>query len=366
MYLSTEVALDERAIVFRRGLPVRALGPGRHVLFGFGLHVEIKSTRDLVFDALPEARAVLPVEWYREVSIGPRQRGVLSRKGRAVAYLAPGAYLYWLADETVQVHVFEIDAPMPPLTTDLVGVLPGNAYLSMDVPAHAKALVFVGGRFDRVIGPGRFTAWIDPAAPVTVRAIDVRRQPISFAPQELMTKDKVTLRITLTASYVIEDVVTATLTVTDVRDALYVAVQLAVRDYVAGVTLDALLEGRDALTRYLEDETAERARALGVRLEALGVKDVVLPGEMKTLLNRVIEAEKEAAANVIARREEAAATRLRASSAKIMSEQPVLLRLTELEAWKEMAGKIGELKVVVGAEGIERALGLRGLEKVIE
>jgi hypothetical protein len=87
---------------------------------------------------------------------------------------------------------------------------------------------------------------------------------------------------------------------------------------------------------------------------------------MKVLLNRVIEAEKEAAANVILRREEAAATRLRANSAKIIAEQPVLLRLTELEALKEMAGKVGQLKIVASADGLERALGLRGTDRASE
>ena len=72
-----------------------------------------------------------------------------------------------------------------------------------------------------------------------------------------------------------------------------------------------------------------RAKAFGVRIERVGVKDVVLPGEMKTLLNRVIEAEKEAAANVILRREETAAMRSLANTARVMADHPVLLRLKE-------------------------------------
>jgi hypothetical protein len=93
-----------------------------------------------------------------------------------------------------------------------------------------------------------------------------------------------------------------------------------------------------------------------VRVERAGVKDVVLPGEMKTLLNRVIEAEKEAAANVILRREETAATRSLANTARVIAEQPVLLRLKELEALKEIAGRIREVRVVVGADGLKTLL----------
>src|SRR5262249_56057364 len=102
----------------------------------------------------------------------------------------------------------------------------------------------------------------------------------------------------------------------------------------------------------LEEDGVPKASRFGVRVERVGVKDVVLPGEMKTLLNRVIEAEKEAAANVILRREETAATRSLANTARVMSEQPVLLRLKELESLKEIASRIHELRRVVGAGGL--------------
>jgi len=133
-------------------------------------------------------------------------------------------------------------------------------------------------------------------------------------------------------------------------------VQLAARDYVASVTLDALLEGRSEMTRFLEAEALPKAASLGVAIERVGVKDVVLPGEMKILLNRVIEAEKEAAANVILRREETAATRLLANTARVMADHPVLLRLKELEAMKEIAERIHEVRLVIGSDGLEKLL----------
>jgi regulator of protease activity HflC (stomatin/prohibitin superfamily) len=122
---------------------------------------------------------------------------------------------------------------------------------------------------------------------------------------------------------------------------------------VAAVTLDELLEGRDALTQFLEARTVAEALGFGIRILQLGVKDVILPGEMKALMNRVIEAEKQAAANVILRREEAAATRTLANAAKVMADNPVLLRLKELEAVERIAAQVGELKLHLGADGVE-------------
>ena len=171
-----------------------------------------------------------------------------------------------------------------------------------------------------------------------------------------MTRDKVSLRLTLTVEYAVEDPVLATLKVTSVRDSIYLAVQLAAREYVSSVTLDGLLESRDALTTFLEQAVVPKATAFGVRVHRLGVKDIVLPGEMKTLLNRVIEAEKAAAANVILRREETAATRSLVNTARLMADQPILLRLKELEAMKEIAGQIDEVRVVVGADGFQALL----------
>ena len=77
---------------------------------------------------------------------------------------------------------------------------------------------------------------------------------------------------------------------------------------------------------------------------------------MKALLNRVIEAEKEAAANVILRREETAATRSLANTARVMADNPVLLRLKELDAMKEIAGSIDEVRLVVGSDGLDKLL----------
>ncbi len=189
-----------------------------------------------------------------------------------------------------------------------------------------------------------------------LKVVDMRRSEIQLAGQELMTRDKVTLRLSLTIEYAIEDAVKALHQVANLHDALYLLVQLAARDYVASVRLDELLEGRDEMTNFLRGAVEPKAKAFGVSVAQVGVKDVVLPGEMKALLNRVIEAEKEAAANVISRREETAATRSLANTAKVMADNPVLLRLKELDALKDIAGQIGEVRLVVGADGLNKLL----------
>ncbi len=353
------IPINQRAILLKHGVPVRALAPGKHSFWTSGHDVLRFERTELVFDAAPEVRAVLPATWFAEATVGPRQRGVLWKHGRPVKYLRPGVHRYWTGDDVVELRAYDLDTAMPELTDELRALIPASDLIDVTVLQHQRGLAYAGGRFVEQLAPGRYLRWNPPDARVTINVLDTRVQQLAVPAQELMTKDKVTLRLTLTIEYAPTDLPVATHTVADLKDALYLEVQLAARDHVGATTLDELLEGRDAMTRYLESRVVPRARDFGVAVSRVGVKDVVLPGEMKALLNRVIEAEKEAAANVITRREEAAATRSMANTARVFAEQPLLLELKRLETLKEIAGKVGAIKLVMGAEGVTGLLGER-------
>ena len=356
MFNKIHVKLNERAVVFRDGLPIRALGPGRHLVWGARRTEQRWTTDALVFRALPEVRAVLEAEWFREISLTRCQRGVLYRDGQPQVFLRPGVHRFWTVDPSVELQILSVDEPMPEITDELFALLPRSEFVYTVVHEHERGLEYVQGRLARVLFPGRYALWSHPEAQVEVRVVDMRRQQVAIVGQELMTRDKVTLRLSLTIEYAIEDPAKAANAVAEVRDSVYLIVQLAARDYLAGVTLDQLLEGRDEMTRFLEGQAIPKVAAFGVRLDRVGVKDVVLPGDMKTLLNRVIEAEKGAAANVILRREETAATRSMANTARVMADHPVLLRLKELEAMKEIAERIHEVRLVVGSDSFGNLL----------
>jgi regulator of protease activity HflC (stomatin/prohibitin superfamily) len=356
MFKSLSVKLNERAVVLKHGLPLRAYGPGYHLLFGHRLSEQRWNTDQLVFRAQPEVRALLLPDWYREVSLSALERGVLYRDGVPVVFLRPGVHRYWKVDASVRLVVFNVGEPLPALTAELEALIPNAEYIDVTVQAHEQGLRFEQGRLTAVLEPGRYKFWTHPEARAQIQTVDMRRVELAIAGQDLLTRDKVTLRLTLTAEYAVSDPVLATQKAANARDSLYLAVQLAARDYLAGVTLDELLEGRHALTRFLERAVVPKAAEFGLRVERVGVKDVVLPGEMKLLLNRVIEAEKEAAANVILRREETAATRSLVNTARLMADQPVLLRLKELEAMKEIASQIKEVRIVVGSENLKGLL----------
>src|SRR5215831_3225404 len=359
MMQNIHIKLHERAVIVRDGQVVRALAPGSY-RFWRRHELTLWDTNALAFVAQPAVLAALPPEWYETVRLEPAQRAVIFRDGAPVKFLRPGVHRVWKLDPSVVIRAFAVTDPVPELTDELRAVIPAAEIVEVQVRQFERGLKYVQGRFEGVLEPGRYLFWNHPAARTSVQVLDTRVQQLKIEGQELMTRDKVTLRLTLTAEYAPSDAPTTVHAVADVKDALYLAVQLAAREYVAGVTLDELLEGRDALTRYLEAQVVPRAEAFGLRVHRVGVKDVILPGEMKILLNKVIEAEKVAAANVILRREDAAATRNMANTAKVIAENPVLMRLKELETMKEIAEKIDEIKLVVGADGLRHLAPLLG------
>ena len=133
---------------------------------------------------------------------------------------------------------------------------------------------------------------------------------------------------------------------------LYKELQFALREAVGTRTLDELLGDKGVLDREIGDAVRARVEEHGLAVRSVGVKDVILPGEMKEILNQVVHAEKVAQANLIKRREETAATRSLLNTARLMDENPTLLRLKELETLEKVTEKIDKLTVFGGLEGV--------------
>jgi regulator of protease activity HflC (stomatin/prohibitin superfamily) len=140
---------------------------------------------------------------------------------------------------------------------------------------------------------------------------------LDVAGQEILTKDKVSLRVNLTKQ-------------AKPVDFLYKDLQFGLRAAVGTRTLDELLENKTVIDDVVNAYVKQRVAGFGLEVESVGVKDIILPGDMKLILAKVVEAEKAAQANVIRRREETAATRSLLNTAKVMEENPTALRLKEL------------------------------------
>src|SRR6202045_4295003 len=173
----------------------------------------------------------------------------------------------------------------------------------------------------------------------------------------MLTRDRSALRVTLTAFRRIVDPERVVATVPDVDAWLYRLVPLAIREAVAGRTLDEVLQAKATLDAELRTYVRDRVADSGVEVTELGVKDVILPGETRELVNKGVEAERVAKANLIRRQEETAATRSLLNTAKLMEDNPLLLRLKELESLERLGGKGGRIDLHAGdGQGLDALL----------
>ena len=126
------------------------------------------------------------------------------------------------------------------------------------------------------------------------------------------------LRLNLSATFRYTDVLRAFAKLQKPADHLYRELQFALRAAVGTRTLDELLENKTVIDDVVTAHMVAKLQPFGMQLESVGVKDIVLPGEMKAILTQVVQAEKTVRANVIRRREETAATRSLLNTAQVM------------------------------------------------
>ncbi|MFB9110751.1 slipin family protein [Flavobacterium gyeonganense] len=212
------------------------------------------------------------------------------------------------------------------------------------VASNDKALLFVNGTFTTELKSGTHYFW-NNAITIDVKTIDMRQQQVEISGQELLTKDKAGLRINFFVRYQVVDILKALIENKDFEKQLYVLMQLALRAFVGGLTLDELLSKKDTIAHDIVTDVNSKVNELGLFISDAGIRDVILPGDMKEIMNQVLIAEKKAQANTIMRREETASTRSLLNTAKLMEENEMLWKLKEMEYVEKIADKIGEITI---------------------
>lgn len=357
----------ERGLVYRNRRFERVLAPGVYRLFAWRdkLEVVVHDIRKPEYagndvDALIAALGARLGETFVLADIGMDEVGLVSKNGRLEDVLAPGVrQLYWRGLVQVDVETVSLAEGLrvtPEVARRLrqLGALARVAVV-LEVPAESAGLVFVDNMLVQVLGAGSYAFW-NFRKNVAVETIELRVQSMEVSGQELLTRDKVSLRVNLAASVRVTDPVAARTQVAKYGDYVYRELQYGLRKAVAARTLDELLGDKATLDAEIFAYVRGRVEALGIEVLGVGVKDVILPGEMREILNGVVQAEKLAQANVIRRREEANATRSLLNTAKLIEDSPILMRLKELEALEKVTEKIDKLTVFGGLDGVLRQL----------
>ncbi len=370
------VKKNERGLLLRNGDFERVLQPGTHWLVAGLDRLEVERfaldqpafTHAIADYLMAKEPEVVAAEFVR-AELNEDQVGLRTENGTLVEVLAPGTRrLYWkgLVDVKVEVIDLAASAEVPPavvarlvqtqLRQRAVQGLAG--VLQVQVPEYGAGLLWVDGKVERLLTAGSYAFWKFNRH-VSAELVDLRLQTIEVTGQEILTRDKVALRLNLSATWRYTDVLKAFKELAKPADHLYRELQFGLRAAVGTRSLDELLENKTVIDEVVTAQVTSKLAAYGLQLDGVGVKDIVLPGEMKTILAQVVEAGKAAEANVIRRREETAATRSLLNTAKVMEGNPVALRMKELETLERVAERIDKISVFGGLDQV-----LNGLVKL--
>lgn len=369
-----DIADNERALLFRRNRLETVLTPGRHRLpiFADNVRLETHDVTELVFNNanakfLLKTHAEKLSSHIEKFELSDLQVGLFYRDNHLVGILEPGSFLaVWKGIEDVRVDVIDISDDFV-VDQKLIGLFgrgtkaglssaalaksAAQAINYVEVPDEHMGLLTVNGKFEQLLQAGSYGYWKYNRS-VVVKLLDMRLQAIEVSGQEILTKDRVSLRINLSGSYKVTDAKVVALKLNDYASFIYRELQLRLREAVGTQVLDSLLEDKDSLNVVIADGIRCKLAEYGIEMVSVGVKDIILPGDMKVILNQVVEAQKESEANLIKRREETQAMRALHNTAKLMENNPTLLRLKELESLERITTRIDKISVYDGLDGV--------------
>lgn len=198
-----------------------------------------------------------------------------------------------------------------------------------------KGLKYSRGRFVGLVDPGLYVIF----RPLTeIAKVDVRPQYATLVGQEVLSQDSVSLKVSIAAKYQIVDPQVAQLQVRSYYEALYLTLQLALREIIGSRPIDDLLENRPTFDKELMETCEKPVEELGLKLLSAKVRDITFPGELKRVFGQVVKARKEGLAALEKARGETAALRNLANAAKVMENNPTLVQLRMIQALGESSG----------------------------
>ncbi|EOZ4161838.1 slipin family protein [Escherichia coli] len=370
MIKKISVRKDQLALLSRNGDYHKVLHAGEHILPWLNTPEVLLITLDgsEVPDVLADYLRRFQPDWVERycvvADLSETEAGALYMDGILLEILPPSTRrLYWRVEDDLT--LVRMNTQQVPVQTEVMnavlqprrkGVVKGrDAILTVQVPAWHVGVLKIDGETQALLPPG-LTAYWKINHLVEAEVVDTRLQVLEVSGQEILTKDKVNLRINLAANWRYSDVLLAFSQLTKPIDHLYRELQFALREVVGTRTLDELLEDKQVIDDVVSEQVKSRMLPFGMEIASLGVKDIVLPGDMKNILAQLVEAEKSAQANVIRRREETAATRSLLNTAKVMENNPVALRLKELETLERVAERIDNISVFGGLDQVLHGL----------
>lgn len=356
---------NQRGFLFKNGKYVGMLPAGKYYTCG-GRKIEVtdldqpilsdKCALDVILNDKAVASAVSVVE------VADEQLALHFVNGKFHSVLCRGKYAFW---SVMDQHEYKmVDISTPEVAADvpeyIFAKIPAVYYTKIEVLEYQRARLYFNQRFVRILDAGTYYFWKN-GVKIDVGFVDTRLTQMDITGQEILTQDKVSLRINFVCNYRVTDYVKILAEIDDFAEQMHVAAQLALREYVGKYKLDEILENKAQMSEFVFGKLKAKEKELFVEITDAGVKDIILPGEIREIMNTVLAAEKRAQANVITRREEVASTRSLLNTAKLMDENQTLYKLKELEFVERICENVGNINLNGSGDVLTQLTGiLRG------
>jgi regulator of protease activity HflC (stomatin/prohibitin superfamily) len=345
-------------LVFKKGEYQRVIQAGKHWL-GFRENL-IRYNLAEKFDTPIELKILLKDEklagMLNVVEVQENQIAVQFEDGIFKDVLTTGTYAFWkwINDITFEKFDLEGEVPQGKIRKILNKPLILNFVQAHVIETYQRGLMFENGKFVREVDSGIHFFW-KGLNPVLIYKIDTRQQVMEVSGQEILTKDKASLRVNLQALYKIVDAQKAIIDNKDAEKQLYILIQLALREYIGKLNIDELLADKEAISEKILAIVQGKTEPLGLKLFECGIRDIILPGEVREIMNQVLVAQKRAEANMITRREETASTRSMLNTAKLMEDNAMVWKIKEMEFIEKIADKVSNISLN-GTSGVVEQL----------
>ncbi len=347
--MRTMIYENQRGLLFKNGKFEKCLGPGKYRA-GRRTEIEVLPLQHPIGSEMASIDVLLQDEALQgqvvSLDVKPRQVALHFVNGHFAELLSQGRHAFW---KDCGEHTFQLtDISEPEVGEEIpryiFGKISSRYYTRVEVAEYQKARLFYDGKLERILEPGVYYFWRGEKN-VTADLVDIRLTQMNITGQEILTQDKVALRINVVLNYRIADYVKSFREIGDFREQIHVVAQLALREYVGRYKMDEILENKEDMSRYVAERLQAKQTELYVEILDAGVKDIILPGDVRDIMNTVLLAEKKAQANVIARREEVASTRSLLNTAKLMDENKTLYKLKELEYIERICENVGNINL---------------------
>ncbi len=345
-------------LVYKNGDYKRVITEGKHWV-GFNVHVYIYDL-DKMFTPRTDFNILLKDEQLKSmltvVDIKDNELVLVYNEGRFETVLRTGRYAYW--NSLINYSFVRADLTK----TEIDESIDKSIFISYNmlefinkytVESYEKGILYEDRKYVRMLEEGEYYFW-KTTTNIEVIKTDMREQHIVISGQELLTNDKAALRLNFSAKYKVVDIKKALMNNKDYEAQLYAILQLAIREYVGKYSLDELLVQKESIASAILKHVSEKASSLGVIVSDAGIRDIILPGEVKEIMNQVLIAQKRAQANVITRREETASTRSLLNTAKLLEDNAMLYKLKEMEYVEKIADKINTISLSGGSKVVDQ------------